>query len=104
MARSQKIPIGLFAGGFMTVKAIWDYEKYLKTREDLTAEQKNAARVAAYTGYNPNDGTFSISSPVNYWGPLAVGYGVSKYVGGKDKNGNGLNLNARLTAIPLFKI
>lgn len=104
MAKNGKIPLGMMIGLYGTVKQAWDYKKYLDG-SSYTDAQKTNAWIAKVTGYNAETGEFlGFGSPIGFWGPMAIGYGVSKYVGGKDKNGNGLNLNSKLRAIPMFKI
>lgn len=103
--RKGKISVAIMLGLFASGKRIWDYEKYLKTRDDLTDSEKMNARIAHWTGYAPlTNEWYGPGNLIMTAGPVAMGYGVHKYVGGKDKNGNGLNLNAQLRAIPMFHI
>lgn len=100
MAKKGKIPLGLTFGLIGTGGRILKAWLDMKDRTDLTDSQKRDTLMAIITGYRPSAGTFDMGEVVMTWGPLAVGHGVSTYVGGP----KGLNVNAKIRAIPIFKL
>lgn len=102
--RKEKIPIATVAGAALTAKHIYDQLKFYYVRTDITEDQKQNAYFRILTGYDAATQTMYWDRLLATYGPVVGGAMISKYVGGKDKNGNGLNINSKLRAIPIFKI
>lgn len=104
----KKVSVAALIGAFATAKHIYDAWKSapddLKV-PDLTLRMTGIITPGYETrlGYQAGD-MFDYKQPVTTWGPAVGGVLVHKYIGGKDKNGNGLNLNAQLRAVPFFQI
>lgn len=102
----KKISIAQTAGLIMTGKRIYDV--YKSAPEDLRTpalmmaltgivDQKYASRLGH------KDEKFAAGEVLETWGPLVAGHLIHKYVGGKDRDGNGLGINRSLN-IPMFQI
>lgn len=99
-----KIHVAPLVGLYLTVKRIYDYEKVLATRTDLTPDQKDNARMYHYIGYDPATGAKNYGNLAKTVGPVVGGKLVHRYIGSHDKNGQGLDLNRDLRAVPFIDI
>lgn len=107
--RRGKIRVATLFGMAMTAKQLID--EYRSAPADLRGPAMTLKMTGIITpGYETRLGYdqgewFDYKQPLGTWAPTAGGYLISKYVGGKDKNGNGLNLNGTmLKDIPIFGI
>lgn len=105
--RNQKIPLGITIGSFLTLKGL--YDNWNSAPADLKVPQLILdttgiidSRYTTRLGYVEGQ-KFDYMRPLMTYAPAGVGYGISTYMGGS-KNGVGLNLNRKLSGIPLFKI
>lgn len=104
----KKIHVATLLGLGLTVKTLLDNWNSapadLKVPQlilDTTGiiDQDNATRLGYVVGQK-----FDYMRPLKTYAPTGIGYAVTKYVGGKDKQGRGLGLNRQLSGIPLFAI
>lgn len=95
MVKKGKIPIGITAGLFMTAKKIYDVHVKYKDHEDYSN-----IMISYLAGYHPTLKKATLDRALSVWLPTGVGYGISTYVGGT----KGLNVNAKIKAIPIFKL
>lgn len=95
MAKKGKIPVGLVAGLIMTAKKIFDVHNKYKDHEDYSN-----IMISYLGGYHPTLKKLTLDRAMSVWAPTGIGYGISTYVGGP----KGMNVNAKLRAIPIFKL
>jgi len=106
MAKKGKIPVATLVGLGLTLKHL--YDKY--TLYDNPTDRPNRSALMTYhmIGYASPTTAARIGVPTGFavgevfetWGPTVGGSLISKYVGGP----KGLNVNAQLRNIPLFKL
>ena len=102
--KNGKIPVATIVGLALTAKQLFD--EYKSASPDLKAP----ALIMKMTGYitpgletrlgYPVGTSFDMKQPVGTWAPTIGGSLISKYVGGP----KGLNVNASIRAMPMFKI
>ena len=103
MAKRGKIPIATIAGLAMTGARVLKVYMDNKDRPDI-------GEVMTYNlfGYAGKDFAvanaitpgFNAGNLISTWGPVIGGSAISKYVGGP----KGLNVNAQIRSVPLFKL
>lgn len=102
--RNKKIPLATVIGVGLTAKRL--YDKWTLYDNDTDRPKRNDYMIYHMTGIATKDAqaagfeTDLVGELSATWGPAVAGALISTYVGGP----KGLNLNAKLSGVPLVKL
>ena len=92
MAKSKKIAVATVAGLALSGKRLYDQYQ--------ASDNKYQGMLVAITGYDYINKTWTWEEAFATYAPTIAGHAISTYIGGP----KGLNVNAKITGLPLLKL